>query len=144
MTRKSNTAWVRSVAAVAALAATATGISLGADGSSAQTATHRITLTTHQLQDHVINGVDVATDRDVHNGAVAGYDVTSCRVNPQTHLAACDVALALAGGILYAHAKINVVTGRGTGTVTGGTRRFHDATGSVTVAMPHITIHWSN
>ena len=143
MKRMSNTGWARSAAVVAALAGTATSIALGAEGSSAQAATHRITVTSHQIQHRIVNGVDVATDRDLHNGAVVGYDVTSCRVNPQTHLAACDVALALAGGILYAHAKINVVTGRGTGTVTGGTRRFHDATGSVTVAMPHITIRWS-
>jgi hypothetical protein len=144
MKRMSNTHWARSAAVAAALAGTATGIAVGAEGSSAQTTTHRITVTTHQLQDRIVNGVDITTSRDLHNGVILGYDVTSCRVNPKTHLAVCDVAMAQPGGILYAHAKINVDTGRGSGTVTGGTRHFHGATGSVTIAMPHITIRWSN
>jgi hypothetical protein len=144
MKRMSNTAWARSAAVVAALAGTATGVAMGAEGSSAQTATHRITVTNRQIQDRIIDGIDVATDRDTHNGVVVGYDVTSCRVSPRTHLAVCDVALAMRGGILYAHSKINVETGRGSGTVTGGTRGYRGATGSVTVAMSHITIQWSN
>jgi hypothetical protein len=70
--------------------------------------------------------------------------VTSCRINTTTHTANCSVALARSNGILLAHVSTNLNNGRGKGTVLGGTRAFHGATGTVTLALPHVTIVWNN
>ena len=132
------------IAATAALA-TAAGVGIALEGpASAHAVTHTMTFKSRQIADKIINDVDVATDKNLHQGKVVGYDVTSCRVNVQTHIARCAVALARPGGLLYARAHLNVVTGHGGGTVTGGTGRFAGATGTITVADPLITIHWSN
>jgi hypothetical protein len=129
--------------AVAAGAATALTL-VGTDSASAHTTRHTLRLTTHQLQDRIIGDVDVATDKDLQHGAVTGYDVTSCRINTRTHIATCDIALSRSNGLLYAHVSTNVDTGRGKGKVVGGTRAFHGATGTVTAALPHVTIVWNN
>jgi hypothetical protein len=124
--------------------ATAT-VGLGLDGAaSAHAVTHTMTFRTPQIQDRIVNGIDVATDKNVQNGTVVGYDVTSCAVNVDTHIARCDVALARAAGLMYARARVNVVTNKGAGTVTGGTRRFAGASGTITVAGGRVTIRWSN
>jgi hypothetical protein len=111
--------------AVAAGAATALTL-VGTDSASAHTTRHTLRLTTHQLQDRIIG------------------DVTSCRINTRTHIATCDIALSRSNGLLYAHVSTNVDTGRGKGKVVGGTRAFHGATGTVTAALPHVTIVWNN
>jgi hypothetical protein len=131
------------LAGAAALATAAVGV--GLDGSaSAHAVTHTMTFRTSQIQDRQVGDIDVATDKNTQNGTVIGYDVTSCRVNVSTHIARCDVAIARAGGLLYARAHVNVVTGQGGGTVTGGTRRFAGASGTLTAANNRITIHWTN
>ena len=131
------------LAGAAALASAALGV--GLDGpAAAHAAIHTMTFRTPQIQDRQINDTDVATDKNVHNGTVVGYDVTSCRVDVTTHIARCDVALARAAGLMYARAHVNVVTGQGGGTVTGGTRHFDGASGTVTVAGGVVTIHWTN
>ena len=134
------------VGAAATLAATA--VALSAQGpAGAQAPTHTLTFTSVQLQDRIVHDVDVATDKDLQHGTVTGYDVTSCRVNVTTHIARCDVAIARAAGLLYAHAAINLNSGDGSGVVTGGTRRFAGATGTVTVSSgpnPRVTINWTN
>lgn len=138
-----NTKLITVLAGAAALATTAVG--LGLDGpASAHAVTHTMSFSNRQITDKVINDVDVATDKNLHNGTVVGYDVTSCKINVNTHIGQCDVALARPGGLMYAHAHLNVVTGHGAGIVTGGTRRFAGATGTLTVDDPHVTIHWSN
>lgn len=127
----------------AALATAAVG--LGLDGSaSAHAAVHTMTFRTPQIQDRHVGDTDVATDKNVHAGKVVGYDVTSCKVNVQTHIARCDVALARAAGLMYARAHVNVETGHGAGTVTGGTRHFTGASGTVSVDGGRVTIHWTN
>lgn len=122
---------------------TATAL-LGAGAASAQAPTHTFTLVNRQLQDTMVNGVDVATDKDLQHGSVTGYDVTSCKVNIVSHAARCDVALARAGGLLIGHARVNLDTGAGTGAITGGTRQFQGASGTMTIAGARVTITWSN
>jgi hypothetical protein len=131
------------LAGAAALATTAAG--LGLEGpASAHAVTHTMTFTNRQITDKVINDVDLATDRNLQHGTLVGYDVTSCRIDLDTHVAHCAVALTRRAGLMYARAHINVDTGRGAGIVTGGTGRFAGATGTITVADPSVTIHWSN
>lgn len=131
------------VAGAAALGIAAIG--LGLDGAaSAHAVTHTMTFTNRQIADKVINDVDVASDKNLKHGTVVGYDVTSCRIDLDTHVAHCAVALSRPVGLMYARAHINVDTGRGGGAVTGGTGRFAGATGTITVADPHVTIQWSN
>lgn len=131
------------LAGAAALATAAAGLAV--DGpASAHAVTHTMTFRTPQIQDKQIGDIDVATDKNVHAGKVVGYDVTSCLVNVTTHIARCDVALTRAAGLMYAHVHVNVLNGVGAGTVTGGTRHFAGATGTVSASGGTITIHWTN
>lgn len=134
-TMKKAAAALGATAAIAASAALATG-----QDAVAQATRQTLSFTTHQLQDRIVHGVDVATDKDLQHGVVTGYDVTSCVINVHTRVASCDVAVARAGGMLFGHANINVQTGHGTGRIFGGTRTFHGATGTITVDMPHVTL----
>ena len=111
---------------------------------SAHATRHTLTMTSKQLQDRIVGGVDVATDKDIQHGAVTGYDVTSCRIDTRTHLAHCDVAVARSNGVLLGRVSVHLNTGRGNGTVLGGTRAFHGATGTISVALPRVTIVWNN
>jgi hypothetical protein len=138
----SKTAKLTVLAGAAALTTAAAGLAL--DGpASAHAVTHTMTFTNHQIADKIVDGVDVATDKNVQHGTLVGYDVTSCRINVSTHIARCTVALARGAGLMYARAHLNVVTGHGSGLVTGGTGRFAGATGTITVADPQVTIHWT-
>jgi hypothetical protein len=146
MNHSSKSAWAGPLAFVAATAAAATGAALYAQSAGAQSptrtqsSTHTLHIVDKQLQDKIIHGVDVAADQDFQHGSPSGYLASSCRVDFHTHRAHCDVAMARSGGLLYAHAIINVQTGRGHGTVTGGTRHFHDARGTVTLHGSTVTI----
>jgi hypothetical protein len=130
------------VLAAGAALVTAAGIGLALDGSaSAHAVTHTMTFKTPQIADKQIGDTDVAADKNVQRGSVVGFDVTSCRINVHTHIGRCDVALARAAGLMYAHVHVNVVNGQGGGTVTGGTRGFAGASGTVAVAGGQVTIH---
>ena len=112
------------------------------------TTSHTLHLVAKQLRDVMVNRTDVATDKDVQNGKTTGYDVTSCAINVDTHMANCTVALARHNGLLIGHAKIDVQTGHGSGTITGGTRAMRGATGTISVApgsssgSTKITVHY--
>ncbi len=123
-------ALVLTVLGAATLAAGSTGVRAAA----ASPRTHTLHLTTTQLNDVLVKDADIASDEDRQDGSVTGYDVTSCLVNTRTHLASCDVALARAAGLIYGHVTVNVLTGRGSGRVTGGARGFADVEGRITVA----------
>jgi hypothetical protein len=125
----------------AGLAASAATIVVAAGLGSAVAATGGTSATSHtmrfistQIKDVMANDVDVATDKNSWKGKTVGYDVTSCTISLQTHVATCKVALARAEGLLYANAKVNLDTGKGNGKVTGGSGGFHGATGTVTIA----------
>ncbi|MBV9485037.1 MAG: hypothetical protein JO246_03175 [Frankiaceae bacterium] len=107
---------------------------LGIATATPERAHHTIRLTSVQLRDTIIKGVDVATDRDVSHGQTVGYDVTSCQVDPASHTAKCDVAMARSDGMLRGRATIDVNTGTGTGRITGGTRTYQGVSGSLSVA----------
>ena len=142
---KSNTQRLVALATGVAALAGGTAISLVCAGAAAaHGSTHTFSIVNRPIADKMVNGVDIATDKDLQHGDVTGYDVTSCRVDIVSHIARCDVALARAGGLLIGHARVNVDTSNGTGTITGGTRQFQGATGTMVVAGPRVTITWSN
>jgi len=123
------------LAAGAAATVVAAGISVAAASTGSASATsHTMRFVGAQIQDVMAHDKDVATDKDTTKGETVGYDVTSCAVDIQTHVATCTVAVARAKGILYGRAKVNVDTGKGTGTVTGGLGGYKGATGSVTIS----------
>lgn len=124
----------RKLAVTAAAAAIATGGALAAVEAAAATATtHTMKFTAVTLKSSQAGNSFVQAEKDVQNGKIAGYDTVSCAFNTKTHKAACDAAVARANGLIYVHVVIGQ-TGRGTGTVTGGTRAYKGATGTVTTA----------
>ena len=118
------------VAAGAALATAALGLGLDA-AASAHTTTHTLTFRSHQIADRIVNDTDLAASKEVQHGSVTGYDLTRCKVDVQTHIARCDVAIERVPGMLFGRAHVNVLTGKGSGTVTGGTHRFAGAMGTI-------------
>lgn len=117
-----------------AVTATVAGVGVAAAASAPATTTHTMRFESSQIKDVIVNEKDVATDKNTQNGKTVGYDVTTCNINITTHVATCVIALARAGGLMYGRAKINLDTGKGTGTVTGGTGSFHGATGTMTAS----------
>lgn len=122
------------LAAGAAATVVAAGISVAAASTgSASTTSHTMRFVGTQLKDVQAGYTDIATDKNTSKGKTVGYDVTSCVINIKTHVATCKVALARPQGILNGRAKVNVDTGKGSGTVTGGSGGFHGATGTMTI-----------
>lgn len=120
--------------AVATLAAvgTAAGAGVASAANSAAT-THTMQFVATQIKDVMVNNTDVATDKNAQGGKIVGYDLTSCTINITTHMGNCSYAVARAQGVLYGTAKVNVDTGKGSGTVSGGTKSFNGARGTITI-----------
>jgi hypothetical protein len=129
-TTKQLTFGFAAVLGTAAVVAGAAGVS----AAPAAPTTHTLRLTTAQIKDVIVKGVDVATDSDMQKGKTTGYDVTSCVIDSNTHKASCTVAVARSKGLIVGRAVVNVLTGKGSGKVTGGTRSFKGARGTITVA----------
>jgi hypothetical protein len=68
----------------------------------------------------------------VASGATISDGVLSCTANATTET--CDVAGANAKGIIDGHFTVTIATGALTGTVTGGTGAYANATGTLTGA----------
>ena len=134
--------------ALAAAAVAAGGAAAVVDAAVASTTTHTIRLTAVTLKSTQIKNSFVQAEKDVQRGKITGYDSVSCVINTRTHKANCDGSFARADGMLYAHATVSQ-TGHGTGKVTGGTRAYRGATGTMTLApgatqnQSKITITWT-
>jgi hypothetical protein len=74
---------------------------------------------------HYIDG-----DKDVSSGHTIGIDTIQCIVESKT-MAKCDVAASFRRGILYGNFTQNLKDGTLAGKVTGGTRFFDGATGTI-------------
>src|SRR3954447_5355987 len=74
----------------------------------------------------------VSGDKDKHNGKVIGFDNLSCVAAKTQKTAKCNVAASFKGGILYGTFTLQFSDGSLSGHVTGGTRHFHGATGTIT------------
>jgi hypothetical protein len=116
-----------SIAAASAAALLTTGGVLLALPASAGTATHTLTFTAVTKSQASLGKKGGASfDHDVNaKGKVIGYDVVSF-----AHGNTGNVAVALKGGMLYAH-LVFAKDGALTGTVTGGTGKYAGSTGSV-------------
>jgi hypothetical protein len=135
--------------ALATAAVAAGGAAAVVDAAAASTATHTIRLTAVVLKSTSIKNSFVQAEKDMQRGKVTGYDAVSCAFNNATHKANCDGSFARADGMLYVHATVDQ-TGHGTGKVTGGTRAYKGATGTVALApgssqnQTKITIRWTH
>ncbi len=119
------------VVAIAAGGAVAGAVGFGAAAPAAKQ--HTLKMVTTQIADQQIGDYDVAADKDLVGGKVVGFDTTSCRIDLQAHVAHCAISLSRADGTMRGKATINLDSGVGTGTVTGGTRAFRGATGTMAV-----------
>ena len=132
---------------IASTACVVAGVATTAAAAPATT-THTLHLTTKQLQDVMAGHTDVAADKDMQRGETTGYDATSCRIDLQTHVASCLIAVARRNGMLFGHAHINLDTGKGTGKITGGLGGLKGATGTISAApgatknTTAVTVHY--
>jgi hypothetical protein len=101
---------------------------------SASSKSHTLTFTARQLHSKQSNRNLEQTGRDLVAGKTIGFDVSSCKFDVTAHVARCDVAVARPLGMLYAHVTVDVDNNVSNGRVTGGTRRYEGATGTVTSA----------
>jgi hypothetical protein len=115
---------------------------------SASSKSHTLSFTARQLHSVQSNTALEQADRDLVAAKTIGFDVTSCRFDFAAHVAHCDVAVARAHGMLYAHVTVDADNTVSHGRVTGGTRRYQGATGTVSSATGSrpsdvkITIIW--
>jgi len=118
---------------IAAAAVTAGVAAAVVDAAAASTTTHTIRLTAVALKSTQVKESFVQAEKDMQAGKITGYDSVLCTFNSTTHKMVCDGSFARADGLLYVHATVNQ-TNHGTGRVTGGTRAYKGATGTVTLA----------
>lgn len=118
--------------AAAGTAAAATALA-GTASAATTPATHTLRLTAVQLSDVVVKDVDVATDQDLQQGQVTGYDVTSCAIDLRAHASTCQAAVARADGMIFGRARVDLTTGRGHGKITGGRGAYAGARGTITI-----------
>jgi hypothetical protein len=134
--------------ALAAAAVTAAGTAAVVDAAAASTTSHTIRLTAVALKTTQIKNSFTQAEKDVQRGKVTGYDSVSCVIDNTIHKAVCDGSFARATGMLYVHATVGQA-GHGAGKVTGGTRAYKGATGTITLApgttqnRTKITITWT-
>jgi hypothetical protein len=114
---------------IAAVASVGTALALPAHPSNhsgvlkftANTVAHR------NFKTHYING-----DKDLNGGHLIGIDTLQCIVTNNGKTANCDVAAAFRRGLIYGTFSQNLKNGALSGKVTGGTRFFKDAAGTIT------------
>jgi hypothetical protein len=113
-----------------------------ADAHPSKAVIHTIKLKLTQIGNlNFSKSVSAGADKAKIKGKSAGFDVT--------HFSGTsgDVALAIKGGLLYAHLTYNVKTGNVAGTLTGGTGTYKTAKGTVSAVSPsatktNVTIKW--
>jgi hypothetical protein len=118
-----------SVAAVVGLVGVG-GASAASGSTHAATKTLKFVAVTTNQSTPTKAGNFYAADVDVAMGSIIAQDVVSCHLTSSTR-ASCDAALADTHGILDASFVLNLTTGTVTGRVTGGTRMYAGAVGTV-------------
>ena len=88
-----------------------------------------ISITSVEVQSHQQgSNIFIVNDNDYSGKTKVGQDTLTC--NTQTSL--CDVVVSLAGGNILAHFKSAANATSGSGQITGGTKGFAGATGTLT------------
>jgi hypothetical protein len=77
------------------------------------------------------NGTEVGTDTDMSGGHKIGFDTIDCVPSSTGKTADCDVTGSYKQGQIYGTFTLTFKSGALTGTVTGGTRKFVGATGTI-------------
>jgi hypothetical protein len=119
-------------AAVVAMAGGAVAGAVSLSAAAPAVAAHTLKFTTVQIADQQLGYYDVAANKEISGGKTVGYDTTDCKINIDTHLAKCVIAASRAEGTFRGKVTLNLDSGAGSGTITGGTRAFKGATGTVT------------
>ena len=115
---------------VVGVVATATTTVVAAGPSLATSNTKTLKFESVEILFHGIDNTHfVAADKEKQNGNVVGTDAVSCVATSSTAFK-CTVAAAFKGGLIYA-SFTQQSNGALSGTVTGGTRQFAGATGTV-------------
>ena len=139
----------RKIGVALAAAAVAAGTGVAAVDAAAAATSHTLHITAVQLKSTQTKSGFLQAEKDVEKGKVTGYDAISCKFNFKINKAVCDGGLSRTGGMLYVHAVVGQ-TGHGKGTVTGGTRAYKGATGTIAIApgaaqnQTKLTITYSN
>lgn len=116
--------------AVAIVAAVTTTV-VTAGPSMAKGNTKTLKFVSVEILSHAIDSTHfVGADREKQNGNLIGTDAVSCVATSADMAAKCTVAAAFKGGVVYATFNEGS-NGALSGTVTGGTRQFAGATGTV-------------
>jgi hypothetical protein len=123
------------LARTAVVAIAAGGAVAGAVGFSAAApakSQHTLKFTTVQIADKQIGDYDVAANKETAGGKVVGFDSTSCLIDVHTHVAKCAISASRADGTFRGTVALSLDSGTGTGKLTGGTRAYRGATGTIT------------
>lgn len=116
------------IGGIAAVASVGTAVALPSHPSTRSGAFKFVAVSTvsHQFKDgHVIGG-----DTDMQAGHIIGVDSTSCVPSSKT-TANCNVSASYNHGEIYGTFVLNFKDGSLAGNVTGGTRQYKDATGTI-------------
>lgn len=116
------------VAGIAAAASVGTAIALPSRPSTRSGAFTFVAVQT--LSHHFANGHAVGSDKELSAGHLIGTDSLACVPSGKT-TATCDVAASYKGGQLFGNFTENVNNGSLSGKVTGGTRLYKGAVGTI-------------
>ena len=118
--------------AVAGVAAAGIVLTVGMGTASASSRVHTQTFQAQASTAPLMTSADtfVIAETDVADSKTIGRDVLDCKLTKSG--STCDVAFAQAHGLIYAHLRLRDGATTFTGTVTGGTRRYRDAHGTLT------------
>jgi hypothetical protein len=117
------------VGGIAAIASVGTAVALPSHPSTRSGAIMFTAVQTAQRNFH--NGNFVGSDTDMSSGHKIGMDTIDCVPSSTGKTADCDVAASFKQGQLYGTFTLTFKDGSLVGKVTGGTRLFNGATGTI-------------
>lgn len=118
------------VGAIAVAASAGTALALPSHPAATSGTLKFVAVQTAQHTFH--NGTFVGTDTDMSGGHKLGMDTIDCVPSSTGKTADCEVAGSFKQGQIYGTFTLNFKDGSLAGKVTGGTRKFTGATGTIT------------